>query len=140
MGKNVLIIGASGDIGIAISKILAKEGYHLLLHYYTNDASIKKLRQMINNQDCILTEIQVNLSLETDIQRFITQIVYSVDIIIFAGGNAYYGLFQDMTEQTIDDMLKLHVKAPLLITKNILPQMIQKRTGKIIFVTSIWGR
>lgn len=138
MGKNVLIIGASGDIGIAIAKSLANEGYRLLLHYHQNKEPILNLQKSLHD-DCILSVIQANLSLERDIKNIISKIVFPVDIIIFASGNAHYGLFQDMKEETIDDMLTLHVKAPVLITKSLLPQMIQRRSGKIIFITSIWG-
>src|SRR5690625_3701442 len=138
MGKNVLIIGASGDIGIAIAKSLANEGYRLLLHYHQNKEPILNLQKSLHD-DCILSVIQANLSLERDIKNIISKIVFPVDVIIFASGNAHYGLFQAMKEETIDDMLTLHVKAPVLITKSLLPQMIQRRSGKIVFITSIWG-
>lgn len=138
MGKNALIVGASGDIGIAIAKKLAKDGYQLLLHYNKNKQAITKLKKEID-QDCILSVSQANLSSEKEINQFIKQIAFPVHMIIFASGNAYYGLFQEMKEDTIKNMLTLHVKAPLLITKHLLPQMIQKRSGKIIFITSIWG-
>src|SRR5690625_2104238 len=36
-------------------------------------------------------------------------------------------------------MLSMHVKAPLFITKHFLPAMINRKSGKIVFITSIWG-
>ncbi|PAV30065.1 3-ketoacyl-ACP reductase [Virgibacillus profundi] len=138
MGKNVLIIGASGDIGVAIASRLAEDGYQLLLHYNKNREMIDKFRNKINN-DCVLTVIQADLRIETETKRLLTELVFPVDYIIFASGTAHFGLFQDTSEQIMDEMLALHVKAPWMITKHLLPSMIRQQFGKIVFITSIWG-
>src|SRR5690625_5203509 len=131
MGKNVLILGASGDIGMAIAKELAADGHQLLLHYYQNEKPIINLKKQFKDQ--IISIIQANLASDTDVEKLMMQIVFPVDMIIFASGHAYYGLLQDMTEETINKMITLHVKAPVFITKSLLPQMIRRRFGKIIF-------
>ncbi|HLR66200.1 elongation factor P 5-aminopentanone reductase [Virgibacillus alimentarius] len=138
MGKNVLIIGASGDIGIAIADRLAMDGYQLLLHYNKNR---EKIDEFINKLDhnCVLTTMQADLFNNEEIKNLLIQIVYPVDYIIFASGAAFYGLFQDTSEKAMDEMLTLHVKAPWMIARHLLPAMIQKRAGKIILITSIWG-
>src|SRR5699024_2740788 len=41
--------------------------------------------------------------------------------------------------EKIDEMLTIHVKAPMMITKHLLPEMIRNKSGRIIFITSIWG-
>lgn len=136
--KNVLIIGASGDIGIAIAESLAEEGYQLILHYHTNRDGIEALREKVAPES-ILAVIQADLCKENDIRMFLTQLVFPVDMIVFVSGRAHFGLFQDTSEEIMDDMLTLHVKAPWLITKHLLPHMVQSQFGKIIFITSIWG-
>lgn len=47
MGKWILITGASGGIGQAIAKQLAKEGYSLYLHYHQNEKAIKELLEVL---------------------------------------------------------------------------------------------
>ncbi|MGM8366465.1 elongation factor P 5-aminopentanone reductase [Virgibacillus sp. W0181] len=138
MGKNVLIIGASGDIGIAIAKQLAAEGYTLLLHYHKNRQPIDQLMDGID-QEQIIAVMQADLSQENDIKAFVTKIVFPVDSIVFVSGKVNFGLFQDASIEAMNDMLTLHVKAPWIITKHLLPPMIQECYGKIIFITSIWA-
>lgn len=138
MGKNVLIIGASGDIGSAVALKLEEKGYSLLLHYHKNIASMERLRSQLN-KETIVMELGADLSNELEIKRFLSQIVFPVDMIIFAGGKAHYGLFQDTTEFVMDEMLNIHVKAPMMITKHLLPAMIRNKFGKIILISSIWG-
>lgn len=138
MGKNVLIIGASGDIGIAITERLVNDGYAVLLHYNKNRENIDRLRKTLNKES-VLAVIQGDLTSNDEIKHFLTKLILPVDHIIFASGNAHFGLLQDTKEADMDDMLTLHVKAPWMITKHLLPAMIHNRAGKIIFITSIWG-
>lgn len=138
MGKNVLIIGASGDIGVVIARQLANEGYQLLLHYHSNHFALKKLWDEVKEEQ-LLQMIQADLSSKEGMDQLIAAIAFRVDAIIFANGKASVGLFQDVKDEEIDEMLMLHVKSPLMITNKLLPDMIRKQTGKIIFITSIWG-
>src|SRR5690625_141755 len=137
MRENVLIIGASGDIGIAIAEQLANEGYQLILHYHQNREPISMVYKTI--KECVLTEVQADLTDPHDVENMIANLMYPVHSIVFASGKAHYGLFQETPEQTINDMLSMHVKAPLFITKHFLPAMINRKSGKIVFITSIWG-
>lgn len=138
MGKNVLIIGASGDIGMAVAERLANDGHHLLLHYHQNKSSMNALSDLLGKES-ILSILQADLRHPSGTNKLLQQLVFPIDYIIFASGNAHLGLFQDTAESIMDDMLSLHVKAPWMITKQLLPEMIQRRSGKIIFITSIWG-
>ncbi|SFA76524.1 3-oxoacyl-[acyl-carrier protein] reductase [Lentibacillus halodurans] len=133
-----MIIGASGDIGTAIAKQLAGEGYRLILHYYQNKQAITAHRAGLDKES-ILMEIQADLSETEGINHLIRQLVFPVDAVIFAGGKAHYGLFQDTDEGAMDLMLTLHVKAPWTITKHLLPSMIRRKQGRIILITSVWG-
>ncbi|RDW19544.1 3-ketoacyl-ACP reductase [Oceanobacillus arenosus] len=138
MGKNVLVIGASGEIGISIAERLAEEGYQLILHYNQHEAAINKLSEKLDHHS-ILGTIQADLSNEAEIQNFISALVFQVDMIVFASGRAQYGVFQETSDMIMDKMLTLHVKAPWLITKALLPGMLHKKYGKIIMISSIWG-
>ncbi|WP_249869722.1 elongation factor P 5-aminopentanone reductase [Oceanobacillus saliphilus] len=138
MGNNVLIIGASGDIGLAISERLVNDGFNVLLHYNENREKIDAFRNKLNGE-AVLAVMQADLSNNDEIKRFLAELVLPVDNIVFASGAGHYGLLQDTSEMVMDAMLTLNVKAPWMITKHLLPRMIQNRNGKIVFITSIWG-
>lgn len=138
MSANVLIIGASGDIGLAIAKHLAKSHYHLILHYNKNKKNIDEIRKSLA-EDQILMEVQADLREESNIRGLLDRIVYPIDFIVFASGASNFGLFQEATHETMEEMLALHIKAPWKITQHFLPHMIRKKFGKIVLITSIWG-
>lgn len=135
----VLITGASGGIGQAIAKQLAKEGYNLYLHYNQNEKGIKELLDSINNYQGEYIPIQGDLSKIADYEKMISNI-FSLDAIIHNGGQSHYGLLTDLDFQTTQELLNVHVSAPLLLTKLLLPKMVQKRKGNIIVISSIWGQ
>lgn len=138
MQKNVFILGASGDIGAAIAKQLANEGYSLLLHYHRNQSAIQRLVEELE-EESILQVIQADLTSGEEVRRLCHDVVFPVHAIIYVSGTAHISLFQDVKEEDMDNMLALHVKSPWLVTQYFLPQMIQAASGKIIFITSIWG-
>lgn len=139
MKKRLLLIGASGEIGQSIAMDIVKQGYSLVLHYHSNRQSIDDLIQEIPNES-IEAIIQADLTNHHGVQKVLTNVsAYTVDAIVFASGTASYGLFQDCSPEDREQMLFLHVQAPLEITQELLPSMIQRREGNIVFITSIWG-
>ena len=138
MVKNVLVLGASGDIGSVIAADLAEQGYQLVLHYFKNKSSIEKTLQQLNPEQ-VLQTIQADLTVIDDVHRLCREVAYNVHAIVYVSGNAQFGLFQDVEEEDMERMLTLHVRAPWLITQSFLPGMVREQSGKIIFITSIWG-
>jgi len=138
MGKHVLILGASGDIGKAVAGTLAENGHSLILHYHKNHSSIQQLVDMLP-EESVLQTIQADLTDMEAVRHLCGEVAYSVQAIIYVSGMAQYGLFQTVPEEAMDRMLTLHVKAPWYVTQYFLPKMIQMQAGHLLFVTSIWG-
>ncbi|TFB23148.1 SDR family oxidoreductase [Filobacillus milosensis] len=136
--SQILIIGASGEIGQAIVRELSQFSHQFILHYHQNNKAINELASDLN-EDQLLMTIRADLTEPKDIDSLMMSIPFSIDIIIFAQGQAHYGMFKETTASQIDDLYQTHVKSTMLITKHFLPQMIRKQSGNIIVVTSIWG-
>lgn len=136
--RNILILGASGDIGSEIARELAAEGYSLILHYHLNRAPIESICKHVP-VEAVLQTIQADLTTEADLDKLIAEVSYAVHGLIIVSGTAQFGLFQDIMQSEMDKMLTLHVTAPLRITQRFLPEMIQRQSGNIIFITSKWG-
>ncbi|UOQ85637.1 elongation factor P 5-aminopentanone reductase [Gracilibacillus salinarum] len=139
MEKQTMITGASGEIGAAIAMKLASEGHQLFLHYNQNNAAIEELSQQLP-EDCIKGVIQADLSSGDGLRNFLEQIPNEITHLVMTSGAAYYGLFQDMKDEEMDAMLHLHVTSPWKITRAIIPEMIRRKCGNIILITSIWGQ
>lgn len=138
MKGNVLLIGASGDIGSAIARQLEAAGFGLLLHYNENVERMDELRKTLSPES-ILLELKADLRDEDNVHALLAQLVFPVHHVVFASGAADYGLFQDVTYERMEEMLNIHVKSPWMITKHLLPAMLTRHAGNILFITSIWG-
>lgn len=136
--KFALITGASGGIGRAIARRMASEGWNLYLHYHQNEAGIHALAKELEQYSVKIELIQADLSCQ-DGHLPIVKRVSDLDAVILNSGDSYFGLVTDMSDEEARRMITLHVTAPFLLTKGLLGRLIQKRSGNIIAVTSIWG-
>lgn len=139
MGKRILITGASGGIGQAIAKLLAKKGYSLYLHYHQNKEAIKQLIEEIEVYGGEYLAIQANLS-EKKGYKAILENVFSIDGIIHASGISTYGLFVDTHDQEWEELWNIHVHSMMGLTRDLVPKMLTKQQGSIIVISSIWGQ
>ncbi|PGT86735.1 MULTISPECIES: elongation factor P 5-aminopentanone reductase [Bacillaceae] len=137
MDKYALITGASGDIGIAISKKLISEGYHLYVHYHQNEKVLKELKGLYN--DNLILPIKADLTSKTGVQELLGHIKMPVELVVFTSGMSHYGLVTDLNDVEIDQMVELHITSPFRIIQKLIPSMITNRKGNILFISSIWG-
>ena len=48
-------------------------------------------------------------------------------------------LFTDLTKKDIDNMIDINLKSVLLITQEVVKNMLQRQNGCIINISSVWG-
>lgn len=135
--KYALITGASGGIGREIAIALGKEGYRLYLHYHENERAIDELMATLKNIET--WKVKADLTKMTGITEILNSVHHSIDCLILNCGTSYIGLMTDMTENQVEEMIQLHITSPFLLTKALLPAMIQKKSGNIVAISSVWG-
>lgn len=138
--KYALIMGASGDIGTAIAKQLAKEGWSLYLHYYRSEEKIMALRdalyQKYPKQDFLTCRYDLRDSKHLD---QLTNQLFSLDALIFASGHTTYDLVMDMTQEAMTDLYRVHLESPALLCGQLQHKLAQKSCGRVVFIGSIYG-
>ena len=72
--NNILITGASGGIGIAVAKALAKNNNNLFLVYHQNQAPVKMLKKT-NSKNCNIQIFKCDLTDEKSVQDFVEKII-----------------------------------------------------------------
>ena len=136
--KTVLITGASRGIGRACAEIFSKNGYNVAVNYFKSEKEALELEKELEN--CAI--FRADVSDRASVGKMITDIKNrfgSIDILINNAGIAESQLFSDVSEKDFDRMVGVHLKGAFNCTQAALPDMIDKKSGKIINISSIWG-
>lgn len=137
LSRTALIIGASGDIGKEIAKALLSEGYNTYLHYNRDQQTILELMDEYGSDK--ITPIQSDLTGEEGVKVIKKNVFTSVDTIVYNAGVTYYGLMTDIDEETKRQMIQLNITSLYSTIQTFLPDMLSKRKGNIVVISSIWG-
>lgn len=142
--KVALVVGATGGIGSAVALQLAKDGYDVVLHYHSNKDKANGLKKQIEEAtECKVYPIQADINEEKDIENLISQAMreaYRIDCFVNCASTPIPPI--NVTDLTWDDFLSqmnLNIKINLSFFKQLLPQMMERKYGKMIMVGSLFS-
>ena len=136
--KTVLITGATSGIGLATARLLAHNNYRIILC----GRRLERLHEL-EKELCQLTEVH---SLHFDVRNqkrvlesiaSLPEIFSQIDILINNAGNAHgMDTIQDGTTEDWDAMIDINIKGLLYVSKAVIPQMMERKSGHIINIGS----
>ncbi|MCX8056053.1 MAG: SDR family oxidoreductase [Ignavibacteria bacterium] len=136
--KTVLITGASFGIGYELAKIFAKEKYNLILTARSED-KLNQIKEELQNSDIQIVTLAKDLSKpEAPKELFdeIKKLKINLDILINNAGFGLLGPFKELELQAQLDMIQLNITSLVHLTYLFLPEMIERKSGKIMNVAS----
>ena len=137
-GKVVLLTGASGGIGRSIAKMMKNKGAKLILSGTRQNVLDELSSELGDNTKGISTDLtskQSILTLAKDAEAFFGQI----DILINNAGITADNLFIRMKDEEWENVLNINLSAGMRLTRQVIKGMLKRRTGRIIFISSIVG-
>lgn len=140
--QTVLITGASRGIGAEIAKLLADQGYRIVINYEKNDAAARDVLEQVrrNSPQSIAFKADIRSSAAVDAMFCEAERLFgAVDILINNAGIASMRLLQDIREEEWTDLFDVNVHGSYRCIRRAIPKMISARRGKIIGISSIWG-
>jgi uncharacterized protein len=139
MADTALITGASGGIGEALARLLAAGGADLVLVARSADKLATLAGELSHAHRVQATVLVQDLSAIDAAERIHAELTargVTIDILVNNAGFATYGPFIDTPADEEARLLQVNVVALTLLTKRILPGMVQRRRGKILNVAS----
>lgn len=135
--KTVILTGASSGIGLAIGLRLATEGYKVFGIGRTFDPDISYPKDF-HRLSCDITDTG---ELKKTLQIIRAQIAEPApDILIHSAGVGFYGLQETLEPEDIQTLIRTNLEAPILITTEYLGFMKQRKSGHIIFLSSVTAK
>ena len=141
--KNALVTGASGGIGQAVARELARRGWGVALHYWKNEASARRLEEEILAQGGSARRYQADLTDPAQVEALFAAAEEDfgfLEGLVNNAGTAWKGLFTDMTLEDWRQVLDSDLTSVFLCCRRALPPMIPRKRGSIVNVSSMWGQ
>lgn len=136
--KTAFITGGSRGIGAAMVRLFRAHGYLVGFTYLKSEETARALCAETGavgfccdtrNEEAVLA-----------LHRGLPAHFQSPDVLIVNAGVSYSGLLQEMTSAAWDDLFAVHVRGAFLFTRACLPGMIFKKSGAILYISSMWGQ
>jgi ribitol 2-dehydrogenase len=137
-GKVALITGASSGIGRAMARLLAAEGANLGL-VARNAERIEALRRELGPTSLA---VPTDLARPEGVERAVDQVLSHfghIDILIANAGLYVPGRVAEGDPDAWDEMLAVNVNSVFRLVRRVLPAMIARNAGDILFTSSIAG-
>lgn len=139
MNKKIFITGASRGIGKATADAFAKEGYDLYLVCKNNLSSMQQFAKELSKQYAVAAHCYaVDLSDLQTLEAFLKTLP-AMDVIVNNAGISYVGLLTDMSLSDWNEIINVNLTSTFLICRQLAPAMIQRHSGCIINISSVWG-
>lgn len=141
--KSVLITGASRGIGKACAIAFAKKRYHVFINSSHSVNELLALQEELISQGYACTAVPGNVGDSSDVSDIFEQInllSQGLDVLVNNAGISYVGLLTDMTDDDWNAILNTNLSSVFYCSRAAIPHMVSQKAGKIINISSMWGR
>lgn len=141
-GKVALVTGSGRGIGKAVALSLARSGCRLVVTARTA-AQLEQVQQEIQAIGGDSKTVPADLTRDQDIEKVVAEIRGAYGAVDFLVNNAGWGKRAPVARLKVEDLdqtLRVNLRAPMLLAKHLLPDMIEKGGGAVINIGSVSGK
>ena len=139
MTKVAFVTGGAKGIGSAIVKRFIKDGYKVAFTYNNSEdeaqALVNELGENCKAYKLDITDSNAVKAVVDDIEKNFGEI----QVLVNNAGIAQQALFTDITDEMWHNMIETNLSGAFYCSRAVLKYMINRKTGKIINISSIWG-
>ncbi len=138
--KTAIVTGASRGIGRATALELAKAGYFVIINFKSNEAAAQETLSLVKSAggDGEIVRFDVADHTRTkEAVKLITERHKNIQVLINNAGITADGLFMLLGEDEWDSVIDTSLKGFYNITKPVLREMVRKKCGSIVSVSSL---
>ena len=141
-GQVVLITGSSRGLGLALAEEFALQGARLVLSA-RDEQELERARQQLADQGAEVFAVPCDMTQREQVQHLMEQATMHygrVDILVNNAGIITVGPFLAQTLNDFEDSMNVLFWGPVYATLAVLPQMLERKSGCIVNISSIGGK
>jgi short-subunit dehydrogenase len=141
-GQTVLLTGASGGLGTYMAQAFAARKVKLALVAHPG-IDLEGLRKSL--ADGGAQAVAVTSDLRDPVQRremlaAVKSRLGPIDILVNGAGVEFNSAYHDLSEGQIGEVLCVNLEAPMILSRLVLPEMLERRQGHIVNISSLAGK
>ena len=141
-GQVALVTGGSRGIGLAIAARLGRMGARVAICARSAE-SLERAAEGLRRDAIETLAMAADVTRPAEVTALVEHTRKSlgpVDILVNNAGVGIFGPVQALRESDWDAVLDTNLKAVFLVSKEVAPEMIRRRTGQIINISSLAGK
>ena len=141
--KTAIVTGSSRGIGAEIVRMLAENGYSVMLNYNKSEDQAKHIKDELLEKGYNVEIFKADVSKREEVKNlvdFTIEKFNKIDVLINNAGISQTKLFTDITDEDWNKMMKVNLNSVFYCTQEVLENMIHNKKGCIINISSIWGK
>lgn len=137
--KTVVITGSSRGIGAATAKLFAGNGFNVCVNYFHSEKAAKELTASLPSAVAVKADISKKADAVALIEAA-TETFGHVDVLVNNAGIALPPqLVTDVSDADYDRVFDINMKGVHNTVSAVLPQMVNRKSGNIVNISSLWG-
>jgi 3-oxoacyl-[acyl-carrier protein] reductase len=138
--KVALVIGGSGGIGSAVCRTLAKDGFDVAVHYFSNSEAAQKIADDIGAAGRRSMAIGCNIGIEMEVAAMVEQVVRklgTISVLVNCAACKIVAVnFAKLGWQDFEDQMGMTIRGAFFLARHVVPIMVPQKYGKIIQIGS----
>lgn len=134
--KSVIITGAGTGLGRELALKYGNEGYHLIL-VGRSEETLSVVREQLNNAHIMVMDIRNKQEVDENIKFLLKE--YKIVGIINNAGIGFFGPFEKIKENEIEEMLQTNVLGTMYMTQAVLPNISELDGSFVMNIISTAG-
>jgi 3-oxoacyl-[acyl-carrier protein] reductase len=137
--KVSIVTAASRGIGAGVASVLARKGSDLVIASRDSARLEKLARGLEAKYGVSVVPVQADLTKREDVRRIAEAAIRhfgKVDVLAYNTGPPKPGAFMELSEEDWEYGVRLLLMSAVWITRDVLPHMVERRQGRLIYITS----
>lgn len=142
MEKVAIVTGGSRGIGKAIVEALARKNIKVIANYNRSEEKAKILKEELEKENIFIDIFKADVSKREEVKVMVDYTIEKygkIDILINNAGIDQEKMFQDITDEDWDNIVKVNLYSVFCTTQEVIPHMLKQKSGCIINMSSIYG-